>query len=142
DRILQVARSLPEIPFNLVGLVRGRIPNPPSNLRIFGRLPHLQDFYRASSVVWRPSRHDGLSCMVMEGLGYGRHVLWSYPFPGCVQVGSAEEAREQISALHRLQLEKKLSMNADGPRSLAQAGHMPSHLKQVILQRLQGIAEA
>jgi len=142
DRILQVARSLPQVPFNLVGLVRGRIPNPPSNLNIFGRLPHLRDFYRASSVVWRPSRHDGLSCMVMEGLGYARHVLWSYPFPGCLQVSSAEDARDEISRLYGLQKEKKLMPNSDGPRSLAEAGHTPGHLKQVILHRLQRIAEA
>ncbi|HKM67290.1 MAG TPA: hypothetical protein VJX70_09005 [Candidatus Acidoferrum sp.] len=142
DRILQVAKSLPEIRFNLVGFVQGRIPNPPSNLKIHGRLPDLRDFYHRSSVVWRPSRHDGLSCMVMEGLGYGRHVMWTYPFPGCLQVQSAEEAHDHIARLNELQKRRQLQLNADGPRSLAQEGYLPSHLKQVILQRLQAIAEA
>jgi glycosyltransferase involved in cell wall biosynthesis len=141
DHILQVAKSLPEIPFNLVGFVQGRIPDPPANLKIHGRMPNLRDFYRSSSVVWRPSRHDGLSCMVMEGLGYGRHVMWTYPFPGCLQVSSAEEARGEIRRLYELQKLRKLQLNADGPRYLAEAGYLPGHLKQVILQRLQVIAE-
>lgn len=142
DQILDVADALPEIPFRLVGLTAGRLPRLPVNLRVYGRIPNLHDFYRSASVVWRPSRHDGLSCMVMEGLGYGRHVLWSYPFPGCLHVTSAEEAREKISKLYELQEKKKLLINADGPQRLAEAGYLPCQMKRVILQRLQAIAEA
>src|SRR6266403_1239163 len=48
-------------------------------------------FYKRASVVWRPVRHDGLSFMVLEALGHGRHVLWTYEFPGCVKVDGVSD---------------------------------------------------
>jgi glycosyltransferase involved in cell wall biosynthesis len=141
DRILQVARELPHIPFELVGLVYGAIPDPPPNLKIHARIPNLSEFYKRASVVWRPVRHDGLSSMVLEALGHGRHVLWSYPFPGCVQVASAREARDEISRLFALHQQQLLTVNWAGPLAITEGGYRPQHLKQVILRRLQSIQE-
>jgi hypothetical protein len=141
DRILEVARELPHIPFELVGLVYGSIQDPPPNLNIHGRIPNLFEFHERASVIWRPVRHDGLSSMVLEALGHGRHVLWSYPFPGCVQVSSAAEAREEIFRLYNLHQEKQLQVNWAGPQAITQGGYRPQHLKEDILRRLQYIHE-
>ena len=139
DRILQVARQLPHIPFELVGLIHGRIDDPPPNLRIHGRIPDLRQFYERASVVWRPTRHDGLSFMVLEGLGYGRHVLWSYAFPGCSQVKEANDARDMIVQLHERHQRDLLGINKEGVRVIAERGFLPQDLKRKTLTRLERI---
>lgn|SRR5208337_3752965 len=142
DRILQVAREMPHIPFELVGLLHGPIPDPPPNLRIYGRISDLVDFYRNASVVWRPVRHDGLSFMVLEALGHGRHVLWSYAFPGCVQVTSASEARHEIARLHALHQQGRLRINFGGVQAISNGGYLPQRLRADILARLDRFLES
>lgn len=142
DRILEASRSLPHIPFELVGLVEGTIADPPPNLRIHGRIPDLGDFYRHASVVWRPVRHDGLSFMVLEGLGHGRHVLWTYDFPGCVHVTSAADACQEISRLHELHNQHRLEINFPGVQAIERYGYSPQHLKREIRTRLEKILES
>ncbi|HET8924040.1 MAG TPA: glycosyltransferase [Candidatus Acidoferrum sp.] len=141
DQILRVAQELPHVPFELVGLLEGRIQNPPSNLRIHGRIPNLQEFYKRAAVLWRPTRHDGMPSMVFEALGHGRHVLWTYPFPGCVQVACAAEAQAAISQLHALHQEGRLEVNSTGARVIAD-GYLPGTVKDQVLRRFAAILEA
>jgi hypothetical protein len=138
DRILEVARQLPHVPFELVGLVHGPIADPPANLRVHGRISDLTDVYRRSSVLWRPVRHDGLSHMVLEALGHGRHVLWSYPFPGCVKVTETHDALEQISRFEELHQRGQLRTNWEGVEVIANE-YRAEHLKENILARLEQI---
>lgn len=142
DRILSVARELPDVAFELVGLLEGPIPDAPKNLRIHGRLPNLLDFYRRCCVVWRPVRHDGVSWMVLEALGHGRHVLWSYPFPGCIQVKGASDAREQIVRLQQLHQRGLLQINHEGARFTACCGYHPQVLRRRIHSLLKEILES
>lgn len=142
DQMLEVARQLPDINFELVGLLHGEITSPPPNLRIHGRIADLRSFYQQSSVLWRPARHDGLSFMVMEALGHGRHVLWSYPFPGTIHVSSASEAREQISRLAALHARKQLRLNAEGVQAIRDSGLQPQRLRGEIRERLERILDA
>jgi len=139
DRILQVARQLPHIRFDLVGLLYGKINEAPPNLRIHGRIPDLREFYKQCSVVWRPTRHDGLSFMVLEGLGHGRHVLWSYEFPGALRVSEADDARETIARLYAEHREGRLVMNREGARLITERGFQPQQLKRKTLARLEQI---
>jgi len=139
DRILEVARELPHISFELVGLLEGAIENPPPNLRVHGRILDLREFFQRASVIWRPVRHDGLSWMVLEALGHGRHVLWSYAFPGCTQVRSASEARDEIARLYALDHQKLLRINNDGVAAIADGGYLPQHLRSKIRSRLEEI---
>jgi len=120
DRILQVARRLPQIPFELVGLKEGRISDPPGNLGIHGRVSNLSEFYRRATVIWRPVRHDGLSFMVREALGHGRHILYSYPMVGCQHVSCAEDAQEQILRLNVSHQLGCLRINESGARVVAE----------------------
>lgn len=141
DRILCAARALPHIPFELVGLYDGKIENPPANLRIHGRIPDLGQFYRRASVVWRPVRHDGLSFMVMEAMGHGRYVLWTYPFRGCLQVDDAEDAIREISRLHALHELRELDVNHEGVQAIADGGYLPFELRKRIHARLEQLIE-
>jgi len=139
DRILEVARELPHIPFELVGLLEGAIENPPLNLGVHGRIPELLEFFQRATVIWRPVRHDGLSWMVLEALGHGRHVLWSYAFPGCTQVRSVAEARDEIVRLYALDQRGLLQINSDGVAAIADGGYLPQHLRSKIRSRLEAI---
>jgi hypothetical protein len=136
DQMLEVARELPHIPFELVGLQEGSIENPPSNLRIQERLSDLRPTFEQATVLWRPTRHDGLSWMVLEALGHGRHVLWTYAFPGCIQVSSAAEARDEIVRLHDLDKLQRLGLNDAGLRTIAEGGYAPKAVRGKIRARL------
>jgi hypothetical protein len=140
DLMMNVARELPEVRFELVGLKVGSVSGAPENFRIHGHIPDLTEFYQRSSVLWRPARHDGLSCMVLEALGHGRHVLWTYPFPGVVRVASAEEARSQIARLHELHRRGQLDINRAGVKVIAEK-YAPERVKKQILARLARIVE-
>ena len=114
DRILQVSRNVSHVPFELVGLKNGRIENAPDNLHIHGRVRDLREFYQRATIVWRPVRHDGLSFLVREALGHGRHVLYTYPLEGCIRVKDTEDAQREI--LHLLDMHQRglLQLNSQG----------------------------
>jgi hypothetical protein len=139
--IVEVAGQLPQVPFELVGLRDGPVPNLPPNIRPHPRIPNLADFYQRASVVWRPARHDGLSWMVLESLGHGRHVLWTYPFPGCIQVTCASQACAQILRLYRMHQEQKLQVNQEGAQFIATSEYHPARFKARIRSRLQQILD-
>jgi len=139
DIILETARQLPQIRFELVGLRDGPVPNPPENIRFHKRIPNLVEFYKQASVVWRPARHDGLSWMVLEALGHGRHVLWTYPFPGCIQTASASEAAPHILRLYQLHQEQRLQINQEGACFIATSEYHPQRFKEKIRSRLEAI---
>jgi hypothetical protein len=141
DRILQVARELPEVSFELVGLTYGTISDAPKNLRTHGRVADLTSFYQQACVIWRPVRHDGMSHMVLEALGHGRHVLWSYPFPGCEKVSEVTETREHILRFYEQHQRGRLQINWEGVEAIAN-GYRPEQLKQNILVRLEQILNA
>jgi hypothetical protein len=80
--------------------------------------------------------------MVLESLGHGRHVLWSYPFPGCVQVSSAADACEYISRLHSLHQQGRLGLNQEGSLFIANEGYLPQFLRGTIHSRLEQILQS
>jgi glycosyltransferase involved in cell wall biosynthesis len=132
DMILEAARQLPEIQFELVGLRDGPVADPPANIIFHNRIRDLREFYARASVVWRPARHDGLSWMVLESLGHGRHVLWTYPFPGCHRADSAAEAIVHILRLHELHKGKNLRVNQEGVDYIAASEYRPQTFRDRI----------
>ena len=130
DRILEVAEKLPSIRFRLVGLAESSIPNAPKNLQVFANV-NLDGFYRRSSVLWRPVRHDGLSFMVLEALSHGRHVLYSYPFPGCRQAITTQQAVAEIERFRDLHSAHALELNQEGLQVIAR-----DYDKDVVRSRL------
>ena len=130
DRIVAAAAKLPSVQFFLVGLEEGTISNAPRNLQAFGKVD-LDPFFRKSTVLWRPVRHDGLSFMVLEAMSHGRHVLYSYPLPGCRQVTEVRDAVEQITRLRDLHASRKLPLNQEGVEIIAR-----DYGKEVVRRRL------
>lgn len=64
----------------------------------------LSDIYRDVTVLIRSTPRDGLSLMVLEALAFGRHVLWSQPFPHVHHITAYEDMERHIRtllALHR-----------------------------------------
>jgi hypothetical protein len=141
DSMLQVARELPHIRFDLLGLENASLANVPPNFHNHGKIPDPTDFLRRSAVLWRPVQHDGLSLMVLEALGHGRHVLWTYQFPGCVAVKSAREARDRISEFHEKHKRGDLEINHIGAKVVAET-YLPRKLRGRIRARLDEILES
>jgi glycosyltransferase involved in cell wall biosynthesis len=135
-RILEVARSLPKVSFELVGLVEGHIPDPPPNLKIFGRIQDedMKEFYRRATVYWRPVSHDGLSFMSLEALSYGRYVVWSYPFPHCAEAGDAAQDKAEIERLHAMHQANELPLNEPGLEMVCK-DFSPERIREVYLGR-------
>ena len=98
----------------------------------------LRAFYQRASVIWRPVRHDGLSFMVREALGHGRHVLYSYSFPGCIQVRDTEAARAEIERLHQLHRRGELGINEPGLQFVSEK-YDKTLIRREILRRLSNL---
>lgn len=118
-QIAEVAQSLPNVEFTLVGCQQGQQLHAPSNVKVYGRISDVGPFFRQATVVWRPVRHDGLSFMVLEALAHGRHVVYSCPFAACRQATTAQEARHEIQRLLELHNSGRLLMNEGGIRLIA-----------------------
>jgi glycosyltransferase involved in cell wall biosynthesis len=138
DRILEVARALPQIQFTVVGLRDGRLDGAPPNLSIHGWVNDMTPFYENASVLWRPVRHDGMSFMVLAALAHGRHVLWSYPFPACSHVAGAAEARKELERLNAIHAASALGMNEPGIK-VVQENFTRERIREGILKRWEEI---
>jgi hypothetical protein len=141
DRILEAARRLPHIPFELIGLIEGEIKDPPPNLRILGRSNDMPAFYRRSTVYWRPVSHDGLSFNALEALAHGRHVIWSYPFPHCIRTSNVETDVAELQRLFTLHQANNLPLNQAGMDFMAER-FAPERIKREFLGRWREIMES
>jgi hypothetical protein len=121
DRVVAVARALPSVEFKLVGLRDDNPPPAPPNVIVHRWIEDLTPFYEQATVLWRPVRHDaGISFMVLEALAHGRHVLYTYPIPACLQVNGTESAQKQLERLISLHDAGELDLNQGGIRAVAQ----------------------
>jgi Glycosyl transferases group 1 len=114
DRVLEVARRLPDVDFKLVGILDSPIPPCPPNLKVHGPVD-LQPFYEQSTVLYRPVRHDGgISFMVLEALSHGRHVVYTRSFPASILVSNVDEACAELIRLRDLHKTGALGLNKTG----------------------------
>lgn len=121
DRIVEVAKALPAVRFRLVGLHPGQHVETPSNVHVHPRTNDMTPLYEQTTVLWRPVRHDaGTSFMVLEALAHGRHVLYTNPVPGAVQVQDAESAKQHLERLRTLHESGDLPLNFAGMQAVAQ----------------------
>ncbi|MGI8927364.1 MAG: hypothetical protein ACR2HN_12080 [Tepidiformaceae bacterium] len=116
--ILATVAALPEVPFTLAGGFTP--PERPPNLELAGYVKDLRPFYEASTALLRLVHHDGMSHSVVEALSFGRHVLWSYPFPGATRVAGADVAIAAIRVLQRAAHAGTLEVNETGAREVTQ----------------------
>jgi hypothetical protein len=57
--------------------------------------------------------------MVLEALAHGRHVLYTYPLPGAIQGGDAEQAKLQLQRLRAMHDAGSLQLNHAGREAVA-----------------------
>jgi glycosyltransferase involved in cell wall biosynthesis len=141
DQVLEVARELPRIDFTIVGLQPGQTLAAPDNVTLHGRVADLEPFYRNATVIWRPTRHDGLSFMALEALAHGRYVIWSYPFSAAVHAREAGVARMEIERLWELHQMHQLDVNRAGADFIEQ-NFAPAKIRADILRRWKHIVES
>lgn len=85
-------------------VVGGGTISPPPSVEVinFGWRSDLREIYNDSTVLIRCTPHDGLALMVVEALSFGRHVIWSKPFPYATQAIDYTQLTSAFSELiHR-----------------------------------------
>jgi hypothetical protein len=75
--ILEAARQLPGIDFDIVGCRAPATEEVPANVSFLGWRSDLDQLMLQSSVVIRLARHDGMSLIVREALASARFVIWT-----------------------------------------------------------------
>lgn len=138
DRMLEVAQKLPHVEFNLCGLPEGQSLQGPPNMKVHNWMENFTPLLEQSTVIYRPVRHDGLSFTVLESLSHGRHVLYSYPLPGCVQVTSTAMACAELEKLLASHEAGTLSLNEVGRTYIAQE-YAPQKVRSELLRRWEQI---
>ena len=141
DQVLEVARALPKIDFTIVGLQPGQTLDAPANVALHGRIANLEPFYRNATLIWRPTRHDGLSFMALEALARGRYVIWSYPFSTAIHARETGAARLQIERLWDLHQTGLLDLNRPSAELIAR-DFSPAKIKTDMLCRWKHIVES
>jgi hypothetical protein len=141
DHVLEVARNMPSVQFDIVGLQPGQTLSVPQNVNLHGRVGDLTNFFRNSTVVWRPARHDGLSFMALEALAHARHVIWSYPFTGSFHARDAQTAQFELQRLLDLHETNRLDLNSSGAEYTVQ-NFAPHKIREGLLNRWNKIIES
>lgn len=114
DQIVEVAKALPYIEFRIVGMRGSKSLLAPENVKIQGWTRDVAAVLQESTILWRPVQHDGLSFMVLEALSQGRHVLYSYPFSGCIHAKTPAMAIPELQRLASLHERQSLGLNTAG----------------------------
>jgi hypothetical protein len=104
-QILKAAEALPDTRFMVMGVERIDGHRVPPNVELLGRLEDPSVAYGEASVVVRTVAHDAVGGTVMEGLLYGRHVVYTLPLKHTTTVPFGDtnalvEALEDLKARH------------------------------------------
>ena len=111
--VYAIARAFPQVPFTVVG--RGeRSSIAPPNVTFTGHIDSMPSQIDASTVLLRMPQHDGKSMLVLEALARGRHVIWTYDFPGVVHAAREIDAVEVLREMLALHERGELGLNRVG----------------------------
>jgi len=140
DQVIEVARKMPYARFTIVGLRPGQSLKTPGNVTVRHHVPDLKQLFRDTTVVWRPTRHDGLSFTVLEALAHGRHVIWSYPLTGASLARDAATSGAELERLFDLHEANALDVNVKGAEFVAR-NFSPDKIRDEFLSRWRTIVE-
>jgi len=115
DVVLEAARRFPRAQFNVVG-DSAPTHSEPQNVKFLGWSNRISKQLDGTTVLLRPTRHDGLSRMVVEALARGRHVIWSEPLQGARHAKDADACFRHLAELHAAHVAGRLEVNHDGLR--------------------------
>lgn len=119
DIILDVARRLPHVHFDIIGGCRPA--GEYENVTYHGWVDNIVPAIDAATVILRPTRHDGMPLMVLEALARGRHVIWSRRLEGAITASTADEITPIIAAMNCSHRQKILQLNEPGVRAVAES---------------------
>ncbi len=115
--IMEAARRLPDVAFDVVGATGAHVIDPPCNVRFHGRQADVEPFYRDTCVLVRLPEWDAVpGGMVEEALAFGRRVIYSFEFPHTIFVARGD-LDGLVAELSRLQVEHssgRLQHNLEG----------------------------
>lgn len=100
--ILEAARRLPEVRFQVVGSDGPNGPAPP-NVTYLGWREDISSLVAHSACVIRMVMHDGMGGTALEGLAYGRPVVYSRKYDQCIFVpfGDVDGLTASLEGLQR-----------------------------------------
>lgn len=99
--ILDAARHLPEVPFKILGGVGPAAGQAPENVEYLGWKDDASRWFREASCIVRLAQHDGSGGTMLEGLAYGRPVIYSFAQEDVIYVPFGDPDR-LLDALRRL----------------------------------------
>lgn len=106
DRVLRTAELCPTLEFRVVGAdsksaASGLQVRVPKNVTFLGRVPQerVAEELDVALAYYRPSRHDGLPCLVLESLARRVPVMYSQELPGCERFSSEQSAADFFNEL-------------------------------------------
>ena len=114
EHLRRLAEDFPDVPVHVVGDCDLRQQDVPINMKLLGRVENMHEQYAQCSVYVRMTQHDGLSFMVLESLGHGRHAIWTYPFEGVLLANDYQSLRDHVDRLLSLHRKKELRVNDAG----------------------------
>lgn len=121
--IWQAARAMPDTRFIAIGHGTSDTAAP-RNVEYTGEVSGIEHFIDKATVLVRMTQHDGLSQNIVEALARGRHVVWTYPYPGALHVRSANELIQELQRLRQSHDSGYLQVNHTGAE-FAAAHHNP-----------------
>lgn len=138
SRVFAIARQLPDVEFLVVG-PGAPTPNAPLNVTFLGYEPDVCPSLDASTAYLRLPDHDGRSMLVLEALARGRHVVWTYRFPGVYTVGDVDEALAVLRKLRDAHRRGELALN-DAGRAYVESNYSRSRIAKRFEVHLNRIA--
>jgi hypothetical protein len=141
DQVCEAAQKMPYVRFTIVGLRPGQSLKVPANVVVRQHQPNINQLLRETTVLWRPTRHDGLSFTVLEALAHGRHVIWSYPLTGALLARDAATSRAELERLFDLHETNALDVNSLGAEFVA-CNFSPDKIRDEFLSRWRTIVES
>lgn len=101
SEILAMAAKFPDISFYIVDNENKSQFDEYPNISCLGKISfeEMTQLYNKVSILLRPTKHDGLSLMVLEALGKGKQVIWSQTFPYTYPGTDINEVEESLTLL-------------------------------------------
>ena len=69
------------------------------NVESVGLIDDMSSIYARTTVLVRPTAHDGMPRMMLEALSHGRHAVCSYPYPHCHRATDIESFADVLDDL-------------------------------------------
>ena len=113
DLVYEAARSLPDVPFTVVGAGE-RDAAAPENVQFLGHVSDMPSRIDAATVLLRTPHHDGKSMLVLEALARGRHVVWNQEFPYAIAAQSPDAVIDALGSLRERHARGELELNTAG----------------------------